>query len=138
MKIKTDFVTNSSSTCFVIIAENEFLLPNFIAAVGVNDNSVFLDIYQRLFELFKHNLIPAREFVSLDKWHQDGEAFEHYITEVFSEDTLNRILTAEREGYEVYMGRLASDNDEIEGFFCTDSFIIESEGLYIDATNDGW
>lgn len=138
MKIKTDFVTNSSSTCFVIIAKEEFSLPNFITAVGVKDDSIFLDIYQRLFEIFKNSLIPARDFVLSDKWHQDGETFEHYITEVFSEATLNRILAAEREGYEVYMGRLASDNDAIEEFFCTDSFIIESESLYIDATNDGW
>ena len=41
------------------------------------------------------------------------------------------------KGYDVYMGRLRSEDGEIISFFCTSSFVIESDNLIIDATNDG-
>ena len=138
MKIKTDFVTNSSSTCFVIVSKENFTLPKFIEAVGVIPESIFIDVYTRLFDIFKNDIVLAREFVENDKWHKDGQTFEEYILSLFSDKTLTRIVEAEKEGYSVYMGRLSSESNGIESFFCTDSFIIESDNLYIDATNNGW
>lgn len=134
MKVKTGFVTNSSTTNYIVMSQGEPTMQAFFRAVGISPESMFLDVFVKLFQKFKDDMTPGLYYAR----RYGCDTIDEFVEKHFSKDTLARVQEAEAKGYDIYIGDLSSDNDPIETLFCCDSFVIDSGKLVIDATEDAW
>ena len=139
MKIKMDFVTNSSSTCFVVIFKEGTKLTkkDFMLSVGISKKSPIYTIFEDLFFIVESNMEDFDRAVYQHRWNKTKQ-WDKFIEDVFSADLVKRISAAKEEGRSIYFGTLRSDTTPIESFFCCDSFKIEGNSFFIDASNSSW
>ena len=136
MKIKSSFVTNSSTTSYIIICDRDFTSQDLADLMGVQKGSTFSGLVESLYYLLHHKLEPIRSAWQIDKNY--GGDFDAYLQGHFSEEVLRKVHDAERKGRSVFVGSLVSDNNEMESFFCCDSFEWENDKLYINALQCVW
>ena len=127
MKVRADFVTNSSTTSFIIISDTELRRPDFLALVGVSPESPLAPVFDALLDRLLASRDPRDE-------HRETE----YFARTFSEEVASRVAEARQTGREIYAGELSSDNEPIETLFCCDSFEVESDTIYFNSLRCMW
>lgn len=136
MKIKSDFVTNSSTTSYIIICDGNFSQQELFDLMGIQKGSVFTVLAKELYQLLQRNLDPARSAWQIDK--QYAGDYHAYLHGHFSEKVLKKVQEAERIGRSVFIGSFSSDQDITEALFCCDSFEWENDKLYINGLHCAW
>jgi hypothetical protein len=137
MKIRAGFVSNSSSTSFLILAADDLTEKNFLELMGVNPKSPFVAIFRELHEALLDGIEESVDLRDVDEstpvaWWLD--AFKGKVSPRMTE----KLQDAKRRGLKVYYGNIDSESSQAESFFCCDSFEAENEKFYINALECAW
>lgn len=136
MKIRAGFVSNSSSTSFLIITNEDLNRADFLELMGIAEDSPVADLFE---ELYQDVLERSKkvDFKRIDKSVPISKLFDTEESRL-SDRMLEKIKEARRRGLRAYYGWLDSESTMIQSFFCTDSFEVENEKIYFNGLECVW
>lgn len=132
MKIKIDFISNSSSTSFVYISKEMLSKHEFMAAAGVSEDSPVASLFEDMFYELNDKIKRGKTIGSI------AELEELRSSEIITDSVVCRIEKAFEQGQTVTIGSFSSEASLAELLLCTEIFEIESEGFFINAYENYW
>jgi hypothetical protein len=130
MKIRTGFITNSSSTNFLIISKEELTEDYLFEKLGFVKGGALEKQGRELCGNIMCALEGGFRYYDYDK--PDYER----IKEIFGDKSAK--LYVRNKGYHAYWGYTSSDDPPITQFFTTDSFEIEDKDFYLNGRACVW
>jgi hypothetical protein len=130
MKIRRDYVTNSSSTSYIIICAEEFTRDNLSEIMGIRRHSPLYPLVNSLYDAIMGGREPAQSATK--------EALEDLFRLGLSPQLWERVNRAQQQGKEIWVGDLSSEETPSESLFCCSAFEWENDKMYINALNCVW
>lgn len=126
MKVRQGFVTNSSSTSFLILSKKELTMENLLSELGFTKGSPLYD--------------EGRSFAYDMMYHLEavGEEGAEEISKEFGSEMLALFREKKENGWYAYIGSTASDDSTIASYFTMDSTIVRNPHMIIDARQCLW
>lgn len=132
MKIKMDFVSNSSSTSFIYMGNGNLSKKVFFAAVGVAKDSPLIEIFDSLYYAITSAIDSGEKITSEAQLEQKVEYPD------FTKEVIEKAKEALAQGKKVVIAGLNSDGDIAESFLCMEAFEILSADFYLSALDNYW
>lgn len=133
MKIRDGFVTNSSSTSYIIMSKNEISGEYLANKLGVTEKSLnyneILTVCNKMIEDGKDGF-----------YHHSYEESTNIelIKSLFGSETANKYIKLVKKGYEIYCGMISSEEYDYEIAMCVDYMKYKDSEIYIDASDNTW
>lgn len=132
MKFRDGFVTNSSSTNFLIISKSELTPEYLFDRLGFQKDSILepfaRELCQEIIDASDCDLrYYGRRRIDLDT-----------IREIFGEKSAQIFEEKKENGFHVYMGHTSSEQSQLTSLFTCDFVEIEDEDFYLNGLNCIW
>ena len=137
MKIRAGFVSNSSSTSFLIIVKDDLNKADFFNLMGVEPSSPVASLFQQLYDDVLDSVRTRIDFSTATK-EIAAEAWFDEKSDRLSARMIEKLRDAKERGLKAYYGGLDSETSMIRTFFCTDSFELENEKIYFNGLECVW
>lgn len=131
MKIRMGFITNSSSTNFLIISKEELTEEYLFKKLGFVEGGQLSEQGHTLCGEIMNGL----DHGGLRYFDYDEPTYEN-IKEIFGPKAADRFK--KMRGAHTYWGYTSSDQTPMTQFFTTDSFEIEEKNFYINGRSCAW
>lgn len=138
MKIRTGFVTNSSSTNFIIISKDSPTESDLLNLLGFGTESPLTVHIQELIHEIVRDMQPADAFFRESYYTSKHKTFEEFVKEHLHEKSLDRVQKARKDEKNIFCGTFRSEDPKFGCFFCCDTILIENDSIYFDATECSW
>jgi hypothetical protein len=140
MKIRRDFVSNSSSTSFIMIVEKGLSREGFIKKLGARKGTYAEIIVGQVYDSLKNNSDDFKQ--DYEKYHKkEYLSFAEYLkkNKNFKAETIDRVQKAYESGKAVFIGKLDSvGHTPMESYLCIEDFEIDENDIFIDGLDDVW
>lgn len=132
MIIRDGFVTNSSSTNFMIISKEKLSSEYLLGKLGFKKGS---DISAAAASLADDIVSATKSGV---RWFEVDQIDYETILKIFGKESAEKFKKMSEKGCHTYIGHTNSDDDYLTSFMTMDSFIIDEKNFYMDGKNCGW
>ncbi|MDR0355040.1 MAG: hypothetical protein LBJ64_04820 [Deltaproteobacteria bacterium] len=129
MKIRQGFVTNSSSTSFVMAMKEEFTVENFFKAFGIGKKFVLTDMFEEIFNIIKEG---ASEMPDLAAFEKEAS--------YYPEENLAIVKDLFSKGWKVYCGCFEDDygGNPFENFLSKAPIFVHNSIIFFDASETSY
>lgn len=132
MIIRDGFVTNSSSTNFMIISKEALTTDYLLQRLGFKKDSRIIEAGISLADDIDNGIRSGLRWFEIDKID-----FEK-VLEIFGPKSAEKYKKMAEKGYHTYIGHIGSDDDYLTSFVTMDSFVIDEKDFYMDGRNCSW
>ena len=138
MKFRQDFITNSSSTSFIISLKDEWNENNFYKSIGLLDDSALRSIFIELYRAIENNKKEITAYIS--EYYPEDKTVEKFLSnQKYSNDVIEKVSQLLKDGRTIYYGELSTENgDTVEAFFSTESFLVCEDDIYLNGQSAVW
>jgi len=134
MMIRDGFVTNSSSTNFLIISKEELTEEYLLKKLGFKTNSSLRNAGEQLVYSILESIGYGLRWYEFDYKNPKYED----ILKVFGKRSADKFKKLKKKGYKVNMGYTRSEDGYMTSFMTCDYFIIDDNDFYMDGRNCVW